>query len=346
MTEKVVFTEEYLSDESSFYGDDEAREEYEDLAVRALTQLYEPPIPRGAFRHADVVPKPNVKVQSKERTKREANGKATPDLVEVDNDRGTPAAWQRKEESIDAFLRRLPVSDPATARVGPWLWVSSPVLPWAQVHREPANFSAFNLGGEASELLEAFSLQRAKIESQNVGKEPATITRKLTPYLDQLETDLLSIAVRDRATCGKWMFFPKEEDLPRFWRLVATATSEGKLGPTSKVGTFDPLEPKTVICVYTYDFSDTEDVIRVLHELSDLGLLAKNGLPIYYKCDAYTYLDIKSQNPYRLRASLYSSKDLLQDKAKVLKDGSIARLKKRNKKTDEFHDVFAGEDIP
>lgn len=32
--------------------------------------------------------------------------------------------------------------------------------------------------------------------------------------------------------------------------------------------------------------------------------------------------------------------------AKVLKDGIIARLKKRNQKTDEFREIFAGEDIP
>ncbi|KAF2173745.1 hypothetical protein M409DRAFT_48678 [Zasmidium cellare ATCC 36951] len=350
MKRKVDFTEGYVSDESSFYGDDDVREDYDILAGRALNRLYEPPVPRGTLQNADIIPKPNVLVQGKERAEREAfrtlDGKRTLDLVEVDHDRGSTAAWQRKEESIDAFLRRLPVADPDTAKVGPWLWVSSPMLPWAQVHREPANFTAFRLGGEAFDLLEAFSVQRAKIESQNIGKEPATITRKLAPYRDQLETDLLTLAVRDRVTFGKWMFFPAEEDLPRFWRLIATATAEGKLGPTSKVGTYDPAERHTLICVYTYDFSATEDVIRILDELCDLGLLAKNGLPIYYKCDAYTYLDIKSQNSYRLRASLYSSKELLHDKAKVLKDGSIGRLKKRNKKTHEFHDVFAGEDIP
>lgn len=219
---------------------------------------------------------------------RTVGGKKTDDLVEVNNDRGILSAWQSKIESIDDFLRRLPIADPQTAEAGYWLWVSSPKLPWAQVHREPADFTAFTLGGEALDLLEAFKIQRVKIESQNEGKAPGTITRKLAPYRDQLEIDLLNLAVRDRATCGKWMFFPAQEDAPRFWRLIATATSEGKLGPTSKVGTYDPAEKHTLICVYTYDFSDTEDVIRVLHELADLGLLAANGTPIYYKCDAYS----------------------------------------------------------
>lgn len=156
---------------------------------------------------------------------RAVNGKSTRDLVEVDQNRDIESAWQRKSETIDAFLRRLPVADPATARVGPWLWVSSPVLPWAQVHRKPADFSPFSEFGEASDLLGAFATQRAKIESQNVGKEPAAITRKLAPYRDQLEIDLLALAVRNRATSGKWMFFPAPEELPRFWRLIAIATA-------------------------------------------------------------------------------------------------------------------------
>lgn len=155
------------------------------------------------------------------------------------------------------------------------------MLPWAQVHREPANLLPFSEVGEASDLLGAFDMHRAKIERQNIDKEPASITRRLAPYRNQLEIDLLALAVRNRVTSGKWMFFPAAEDLPRFWRLIATATAEGKLGPTSKVGTYDPAEKCTVICVYTYDFSDTEDVIRVLHELSDLGLLVRNGFQVY-----------------------------------------------------------------
>lgn len=155
------------------------------------------------------------------------------------------------------------------------------MLPWAQVHREPANFSPFSESGEAFDLLEAFTMQQAKIETKHVDKEPANITRKLAPYRVQLEIDLLALAVRNRVTSGKWMFFPAAEDLPRFWHVVAIATAEGKLGPTSKVGTYRPAEKSTIICVYTYDFSDTEDVVRVLHELAGLGLLAKNGFPVY-----------------------------------------------------------------
>ena len=144
--------------------------------------------------------------------------------------------------------------------------------------------------------------------------------------------------MKSGTTCGKWMLFPKSADLPRTWRLVAEATSEGKLGITSKVGTYDPYDTKdvTLICVYTYDFTDLDDVRRVLDELVDLGLCAKGGKSIFYKSDAYTYLGIASENSYKLRASLFSSVEIFGDEAKVLKDGPIARLKKRNQTIDNF----------
>lgn len=127
-------------------------------------------------------------------------------------------------------------------------------------------------------------------------------------------------------------------DLPRYWRVVAQATSAGKLGPTSKVATPDPNSGKdeTLICVYTYDFTDQQDVRRVLDELVELELCRKDGRPIYYKCDAYTYMDITSNNDYKLRASLYSSAELFKNETKSMKDGPIARLKKQNNTIDSF----------
>lgn len=134
------------------------------------------------------------------------------------------------------------------------------------------------------------------------------------------------------------MLFPSSQDLPRYWRGVAQATSEGKLGPTSKVATPDPYNGKdeTLICVYTYDFTDERDVRRVLDELVDLGLCRPDAKPIFYKCDAYTYMNITSANEFKLRASLYSSAEILKQEAGPTKDGPISRLKKRNHKIDSF----------
>lgn len=234
---------------------------------------------------------------------------------------GNQAAWQH-HESVVEFLRRLPVAEPATARVGPWLWVGSRTC--KQKCKRSGNVEQFL--ESAAPLLGGFLERRATVEQQNPGKAVGTITRKMGPYRDQLQVDLLNAATRIGLTCGKWMLFPQPDDLPRVWRLVAEATAEGKLGMTSKVGTFQPesVSKGTVICVYTYDFSDLEDVGRVLQSLVDQSIL-RTGAKVYYKCDAYTYLHINSGNEYRLQASLYSSEDVLQGKVKYA-DGVISRL--------------------
>lgn len=44
----------------------------------------------------------------------------------------------------------------------------------------------------------------------------------------------------------------------------------------------DPRKPR-LICVYTMDFNDMEDVGRVVRKMRDLGLV-ETKKPIYYKC--------------------------------------------------------------
>lgn len=278
------------------------------------------------------------RIREKPRT---VNGEEAEDLVEVRIANGDPNTWQSSEESIDDFLRRIPVQEAPVKASGPWLWVRCPKIP--RNHHQALKAEKTSWMEDGFKLLEHFDLQRAKIAAQNPNQEQAAITRKMAPYRDQLETDLLGLAVKGGCTTGKWMFFPKRNDLPRYWRLVATAVAEGQLGMTAKVST--DFAEENVICVYTYDFSDIEDVIRVLKELVELDLVSSGWKPIYYKCDAYTHLGIQRDNRHGLRASLFSSKDILQNERKVLKEGPVAQLKRRNKKSDELHNLFSSDDI-
>jgi hypothetical protein len=64
---------------------------------------------------------------------------------------------------------------------------------------------------------------------------------------------------------------------------------EGRLGGSAKVSTAKPnplsKDPrKRVICVYTYDWTDEEDVRRIREELRKLGVVNK----IPYKSDGDT----------------------------------------------------------
>jgi hypothetical protein len=137
------------------------------------------------------------------------------------------------------------------------------------------------------------------------------------------------------------MLFPSPEDVNRVWRLVAEAVVDGRLGDTAKVAPADPpnsfvtaqkKQSSHLICVYTKDFSDLEDVKRVLEELIELGLAPRNATDgaIYYKADAYTYLGLDAQNPYGLKASLYSSKDIL-NLSKTLKGKSTVGVPAKRK---------------
>lgn len=222
-----------------------------------------------------------------------------PDRIQVpDRWPGLESAWQR-DESINAFLARKPPANPLTTTDDGWLWVGCPTLPIAQVRGDKSP-DLISLQQRGSALLEAF-----KRESELEVRPPDS---------SHLERDLRALAIGTDVTYGKWMLFPGAANLERYWRTVATATVEGRLGPTSKSAVLNPGNSDTLICVYTYDFSDRDDVERVLKALVDVGLCSAEGKPIYYKCDAYTYLGITSKNEYKLRASLYSSRDILCNK--------------------------------
>ena len=73
------------------------------------------------------------------------------------------------------------------------------------------------------------------------------------------------------------------------WGKIKTATEEGRLGDSTKVATARPNpiavdSSKKVICVYTYDWTDKEDVLRIRAELRALGIIYK----IPYKSDEDT----------------------------------------------------------
>lgn len=94
---------------------------------------------------------------------------------------------------------------------------------------------------------------------------------------------------------GKWCIFVQRDELDDVWARVEQATYAGKLWHGSKVSTHlgqkfyamrnrnaDPRQH--VICVYTYDSNDYEDVMRVREELRKIGITQ----PLGYKTDADT----------------------------------------------------------
>jgi hypothetical protein len=110
--------------------------------------------------------------------------------------------------------------------------------------------------------------------------------------------------------------------------------SDERLGIGAKIATAPEYgQEELVICIYPKDFNDKEDVGRVARELHALGFDKKKKL--WYKCDAFTHLDLKSGNEYDLRASLYASDDFVVKKPASKAKTSVLEL--LNGKTNALH---------
>lgn len=85
---------------------------------------------------------------------------------------------------------------------------------------------------------------------------------------------------------GKWLIFEHVDKIDNLWTIIKQATESGLLGPSSKSSTAiinlnaQDVDIK-VICVFTEDFNDKNDVERVEKNLRTIGVQNK----LIYKLD-------------------------------------------------------------
>jgi hypothetical protein len=95
----------------------------------------------------------------------------------------------------------------------------------------------------------------------------------------------LQVTKKSNDNYGKWLIFVPEKEVDSVWEKIRVNTESGKLGIASKVSTAfdDGVFPTTtrVICVYTYDFNDKVDVLRVRERLLKIGFADR----LNYKTD-------------------------------------------------------------
>ncbi|KAK3093358.1 hypothetical protein FSP39_014511 [Pinctada imbricata] len=113
------------------------------------------------------------------------------------------------------------------------------------------------------------------------------------------------LAIKHNTTCGKWLFYVKAgEEVDRVWAKVATAIYGGTIPSISaKVSPSRPGQRVHVICVYNDDFTDHQEVMSCERGLRELGVRHT----LYYKPDAYTYLNVYSSNIWGLKPTVYTS---------------------------------------
>ncbi|KAL9127983.1 MAG: hypothetical protein Q9217_003244 [Psora testacea] len=215
-------------------------------------------------------------------------------------------------ETVSEFLARLPPYSTQTTDHGPWIYIANPSYRFDPTSEDLRGFKK-----SATELLENFSNLQANTEA-SMDEAKSLPRRTLTPLRKQLERDIFNLARQKGITSGKWMLFPPPEDVDRVWKLVAQATADEELGHAAKVATDDGAGNRRarLVCVYNEDYADKGEVKRILQRLDRMGLVrGKEAIGetrgIFYKADAYSWLEINGGNEWGLRPSLYSSKEVL-----------------------------------
>ncbi|MCJ1358121.1 MAG: hypothetical protein MMC33_008119 [Icmadophila ericetorum] len=293
--EDFVDGEGYISDESSFYGDDPLKQDLEHLASAFSPSTYRsnhPPSLAGIARVHAIAAARELKED-----------------IKLHNPYEGLKSARQLSETVPDFLKRLP---PLTTQwfgttLEPWIFIANPHSEKRATNEDWANFTAL---GEV--VLKDLSAKRASFEESMKGKPKGTITRKLTPIRKIAEETILKEAKARKCTSGKWMLFPMPDTVNEVWGVIATETAVGRLGSAAKVAADDGQMSdrlNRLVCIYTEDFTDKRDVKRVLERLVDVGLTTRKGAEIYYKCDAYTHLGIERGNEWGIKASLYSSKE-------------------------------------
>lgn len=214
------------------------------------------------------------------------------------------------EESVNDFLARAKPS--AGSECGPWLKIDDPRHPTSS----PPRLEEFKVS--AKRLLSHYRTRRLEEAAGDTDSESDGGQHPLLPEVKssrRISTAILAIATQTSVTSGKWILHVEGGKVDGAWGKAARATFEGRLGHTTTVATA-PREGETshVLFVHTRDYGDAEDVKRVLTELRRLHLVPEPpaSQPIYYKCEAFSQLDLRHGNLYGITGvSMYNSNKML-----------------------------------
>lgn len=254
---------------------------------------------------------------------------------------GQPGARQLSE-SIEHFLSRLPPSTTDRRPALDWVRISNPYTPPGPGQA----ITQFRKGGEERLALFAEFEQMATASgAKTSGRALTALKKEVVDERRETIEDLRDLAGACNIVTGKWMLFPEPESVDEIWAKIAMATANGELGIGAKVETRVQGKKDRLVCVYTSDFRDKDDVARVLNRLGELELVRPSGKQIYYKLgqletsifqsglthrilDAWTELGIYGGNSWGIGASTvsYSLRPPAQDNV-VTDMGSIHRTR-------------------
>jgi len=120
------------------------------------------------------------------------------------------------------------------------------------------------------------------------------IDRKTGKPLEMNESLIDEIAEKMGLLSGKWLIFIQTEYADELWNKIRKLTNKDKIW-SAKISTLvHPLASRGehVVCVYTKNYLDKQDVMKVRENLREIGVKRR----LSYKPDIYTVLGIYSDN--------------------------------------------------
>lgn len=129
---------------------------------------------------------------------------------------------------------------------------------------------------------------------QDAKQRMILIDRKTGRPLEMNESLIDEIAEKMDLLSGKWLIFIQTEYADELWDKIEKLTDENKIW-SAKISTLvHPLAStgEHVVCIYTKNYFDKQDVMKVREILREIGVKRR----LSYKPDIYTVLGIYSDN--------------------------------------------------
>jgi hypothetical protein len=212
--------------------------------------------------------------------------------------------WDGSDDvSLDEWLHMVRPSCYSGNRDVPY--ATLPYCAWIYVENVNSKSLGFGMDEEKD-----FNLVRYMAPLNEISRIIRSGSRVPSSAKERCIAEIMRMAKEDNRTVGKWLIYVQKEDADSIWDRIARATAHGKLGCGSKISPVGYIQqPTTVICVYVKDSTDKQEVQRVLKVLrDDMGITESLRS---FKPDIFTYLDLYSTNPWRLKPTLYGWKEAL-----------------------------------
>ena len=104
---------------------------------------------------------------------------------------------------------------------------------------------------------------------------------------------VVEIALKCNILVGKWMIFSSNRNtaIDAYWRKIAVGIFKNRFGEkvyTAKVSPLNEDKASHVICIYTQNFCDQDQVLQLEHLLRRAGIFCF----LQFKPDIFTHLGI------------------------------------------------------